>query len=206
MEEAARHRAQQQGLRSLARSQRVAVLRRAAGLINRINEQRAQCIEAVALLERVASLVRIRVEPVATAIAVQGSFGAVQLGTAVDGIIPLTADATVLRDPRMNDWAGAGHLFLYARQERIMFDPTLDQVGPNIGFPIGPLIQEIEPSWLDGDIPFEIDDEHKVLYRIVRTDTTWRPGYNMVFAMNGGRARQVLARALELEGLDAKIV
>ena len=184
--------AQQRGLRSLSRSERVKLLHRSAILINKINMQRDECIERVAQLERVARLLQIRTEPVPAAVIAQGRAGAFQLGKAFE----VAEGTTVALASSMSDWAGAGHLFLYAPQDQLMFDPTLDQVSMRIGFPAGLVVLQLEPDELNEDFGVTFNDGCQATYRIVRTDTTWQIGYNMRFAQLGDRARDVLTRAL----------
>ncbi|GIF12648.1 hypothetical protein FHX34_107224 [Actinoplanes teichomyceticus] len=85
-----------------------------------------------------------------------------------------------------------------------MFDPTLDQVSAKIGFPTGLVVLQLDPEELNEDFGAVVDD-CRADYRIVRADTTWQTGYNMRFAQLGERARSVLTKALEMEGLDVQI-
>jgi hypothetical protein len=77
-----------------------------------------------------------------------------------------------------------------------LFDPTLDQVSQ---------IQPLSADRVDGDVGFELDGG-KVLYRVVRADTTWQTGYNAEYARRGEMGRAIAQRALELEGFDENLV
>jgi hypothetical protein len=124
-------------------------------LVNQLNEQRPRCFDAIALLERVARLLHIKAEPVPAAVAAQGPLGPIILGSAAMDVIPLMEGGTIMRDPAANGWDGAGHLALFAPQESLLLDPTLDQIAAMTGFPTGFLIQEVKAEALDEDLAFE---------------------------------------------------
>src|SRR5581483_5309868 len=132
---------QRRGIRALSTDQRLAVLDRAARLVNERNERRAGCIESVALLERVARLVEVRAEPLAVAVAAQGPVGTCVLGDAVRDVVVLANGGRMLRGPNFDPsrWNGAGHLVLYAARAGWLLDPTLDQVSRMTGLPAGTL-------------------------------------------------------------------
>ncbi|MDW5322874.1 hypothetical protein [Plantactinospora sp. KLBMP9567] len=209
MGKAGRNSTKTRGIRALTRAQRSTVLSRATRLVAQLNAARARCIESVALLDRVADLVHIKAEPVPVAVAAQGPAGSCMLGEAVNGVIPLAAGGRVRRAPTLNagPWDGAGHLVLFATQERVLFDPTLDQVSVATGFPVGTLIMPVTPDELYADdVSFGIDEGCQVLYRVVRGDSTWRTAYNSQYAVLGQTARATAQRALELEGFDENLV
>ncbi|MEV0811050.1 hypothetical protein [Micromonospora sp. NPDC050200] len=111
------------------------------------------------------------------------------------------------RSPTTADWNGAGHLFLFAPQEGIFLDSTLDQVGSATGFPRGVLIMPVTADHLYADdLQLEIVGDVKVVYRVVRGDSTWRTAYNAQHAGLGRFSRAVARRALELEGFDEDLV
>ncbi|SCG71885.1 hypothetical protein [Micromonospora inositola] len=208
MSRAGRNRPKARGIRALSREQRTTVLKRAARLVNEINEAKPQCIEGVATLDRVAELVQIKAQPVPVAVAAQGPAGACLLGEAVKGVIPLKAGGTVRRSPAFNAdiWKGAGHLVLFAPQEGILFDPTWDQVSRATGLPRGALIMPVTADQLyTDDVPFQVDGG-QVLYRTVQSDSAWRTSYNSQYARLGRFAREAARRALELEGFDEDLV
>ncbi|MBQ1019805.1 hypothetical protein [Micromonospora sp. D93] len=207
MAKAARKSTKARGIRALTREQRTAVLKRAGRVLAEYNGGKPQCIERVAVLERAAGLLGIKAEPVPVAVAVQGPIGACMLGEAVEGVIPLLPGGAVRRASSTELWNGAGHLFLFASQEGIMLDPTLDQVGPVTGCPRGCLIMPITADHLYADdVPFEIAGGVQVLYRVVRSDSSWRTAYNAMYANLGKDGRLLARRALELEGFDEELV
>jgi hypothetical protein len=194
------------GVRALNKTQRLTVLDRAARLVAELNAGRAMCLEGVALLERSADLLVIRVTPVAVALAVQGPAGSRALSEAVDGVIPVTDGGTVMRSASLGRWAGAGHLILHAPQAATLFDPTLNQVSAGTGLPTGALIMPVTVDEMASDITFEIGGGCLVLYRPVPTDRTWTTAYNAEYARSGADGLAVTRRALELEGFDENLV
>ncbi|MGC4886618.1 hypothetical protein [Micromonospora sp. DT227] len=195
------------GVRALSREERATALQRAGRVVAAVNGGKPQCIERVALLDRVADLLHVRVEPVPVAVAVQGPAGSCLLGEAVNGVIPLLPGGSALRSPSTALWDGAGHLFLFAPQQGIFLDPTLDQVSAATGYPRGCLIMPVTADLLySEDLTFEVAGSVTVLYRVVRADTTWRTAYNGQCARLGRTARTVARRALELEGFDEDLI
>lgn len=207
MARAGRKRTKSTGVRALNREDRATALLRAARIVAEFNDGKPQCIERVALLDRVADLLHVRVEPVPVAVAVQGPVGSCLLGEAVNGVIPLIPGGTMKRSPSSDLWNGAGHLFLFTPQEGMLLDPTLDQVGPATGYPRGCLIMLVTADRLySEDLTFEVAGSVTVLYRVVRADTNWRTAYNGQCARLGRQARTVARRALELEGFDEDLI
>lgn len=204
----ARGNTRDRGIRTLSADQRVTVLDRAARLVNQLNERRPGCIEGVALLDRVARLVKVRAEPLPVAVVAQGPTGTCMLGDAARDVVVLEDGGRVVRTPNFDRerWNGAGHLVLYAARAGWLFDPTLDQVSRMTGLPGGTLAQQVTINDVSSvDLPFELDGG-QVLYRVVRTDTTWQTAYNAEYARLGDMARTATQRALELEGFDENLV
>ncbi|MFG1872066.1 hypothetical protein [Micromonospora arborensis] len=182
------------------------MLNRATRLVCELNDGRPQCIESVALLERVADLLHIRAEPVPVAVAAQGPTGSCLLGAAVAGVIPIIPGGTVIGSPATAGWNGAGHLVLFAAQESCLFDPTLNQVSAATGLPRAALIMPVTSHQLyDDDLTLGFG-VGQVLYRVVPGDSTWRTAYNSQYASLGRFSRAAARRALELEGFDEDLV
>lgn len=194
------------GTRTLTRADRVAAISRAARLIAELNDGQAKCIECVALLERVAGLLHLKAAPVPVAVVVSGPVGGCALGTAVDGLVRLGPDVEIVVSVDSRLWDGAGHLVLFAAQEQLLLDPSLDQVSAATGFPRGAWVTQVTPDeLLDGDLGFETDGGCQWVYRVVRDDSGWRTAYNTQYARLGGLARDATRRALELEGFDENL-
>jgi hypothetical protein len=196
----------QTGIRAVPRPDRVRVLERATRITAQVYAGQARCIEAVTRLERCAGLLGIKAEPIPAAVAVQGPAGACVLGAAAEDVIPVLPGGVVARSRSWDGWDGAGHVFLHTPQDNRLLDPTINQTSARTGLPTGALIMTVTTADLDDDLTFETDGGVKILYRVVRSDTSWRAGYNGEYAKAGPESIELTRRALELEGFDENLV
>ncbi|SNY29660.1 hypothetical protein SAMN05421748_103285 [Paractinoplanes atraurantiacus] len=109
------------------------------------------------------------------------------------------------RSAGLAQWNGAGHLLMFSRELQHFYDPTLDQVAARTGIGRGALIMRAVADDFDHDLPIELDSG-LLLYRPVLSDQSWRSGYNGEYVKCGPLAREMMQRALELEGLDENLI
>jgi hypothetical protein len=202
MGKASRRQANASGVLALPRIERTELLLRSARLVAEYNATKPQCIECAALVVRAGELLGFRSEPVPVAVAVEGPAGAVQLGSALDGTIPLLPGGQVRRTGGWNSWDGAGHVIVHVGDDDTLIDTTLDQTSGQTGLPRGALIlPNVARAALDEPgVSVDLPDGGQALYRAVPSDRSWQTPYNAQYARKGPVARAVVRRALELRG------
>ena len=144
-----------------------------------------KCLQAVALLTLVASHAGIRVSPLPVALAARRSERLVALGRRAQAA---WSDETANMDFQgkiADGWEDAGHLVVLQRGSRRIYDPTVQQVGPRLQYPMSPLVLNVaalEPP--SGYWEFRGDDL-TLRYYPVPDEESWKPKFTAISADYG---------------------